>query len=148
MKTGGVRRIAAGAVRRQAVVVGLGHIGASLAAALSAFWRFRKFDGQLAGLMMLIEPALRIFMESYRADERGYVVSWPVESVPAWLPPGFSSAGQGLPTGDPLHPSAILVGLTTSQFLGLGFMAIGATILIYRRVTGATVAPEIPLEDE
>lgn len=115
---------------------------------LSALWKYRKFDGMLAGLMMLIEPMIRIFIESYRADERGYAVSWAVSSVPAWLPPGFISAGEGLPTGDPLHPSAILVGLTTSQFLGFGFMAIGLGILGYRFATGGVVTPEVPLEDE
>jgi phosphatidylglycerol---prolipoprotein diacylglyceryl transferase len=121
-------------------------IGFSLV--LTALWRVRRFDGMLAGLMMLIEPMIRIFVESYRGDERGYAVSWAVASVPSWLPPGFVSAGEGLPTGDPLHPSAILVGLTTSQFLGLGFMAIGATILVYRFATGAGVDPEVALEDE
>lgn len=115
---------------------------------LSALWRYRKFDGMLAGLFMLFEPMIRIFIESYRADERGYALSWAVASVPSWLPPGFISAGEGLPTGDPLHPSAIMVGLTTSQFLGFIFMSIGIGILVYRLATHAGVDPEVPLEDE
>lgn len=115
----------------------------SLSAILLALWPVRRFDGMLAGLMFIIEPLLRIFIESYRADERGYVVEWAVQSVPAWLPPGFSRAGDVLPDG--LHAQSAMIGITTSQFIGLGFLLCGIAVLAIRWRT--TVAPEIPIAD-
>lgn len=121
--------------------------GIGLSAFLTAMWSRRRFDGQLAAMMMVFEPALRIVIESYRADDRGYVVSWAVRSVPSWLPPGFSRAGGDLPTmGDAFHQSAIIVGVTTSQFLALGFIGIGALIFALRWNGGVT--PEIPIEGD
>lgn len=120
--------------------------GIGIALLLIVLWNHRKFDGMIAGLMFLIEPWFRIFAESYRADERGYVVSWRVDAVPAWLPPGFSGAGEGLPVGDGLHPQAITVGITSSQFVGLALFAIGLGIFALRWNKG--VSPETPLEDE
>jgi hypothetical protein len=88
--------------------------------------------------MLVVEPVFRIVIEAYRADERGYVVQFPVASIPAWLPPGFSSAGADV--------AGAIVGLTTSQFIGLALMIVGAIILVVRRRRG--VAPEVPLEEE
>lgn len=109
---------------------------------LAVLWSRRRFDGQIVGLWLLIEPVMRIIMESYRADERGYAVSWAVERVPAWLPPGFSQAGEVAARG----AHHLVVGITTSQFIGVAMMLLGAGILVARRNAG--VAPEKPLDDE
>ncbi len=116
--------------------------GISISAVLSLLWERRKFDGQILGLMLIIEPIFRILIESYRADERGYVLSWALSSVPSWLPPGLSSAGEVLPDGT----HAALIGITTSQFIGLGMVFVGIGILLARWKAG--VAEEIPLEEE
>lgn len=116
----------------------------TLFAILSAVWRNRRFDGQVAALMLLTEPPLRILIESFRADDRGYVVTTTVsESVAAWLPPGFSQAGDKLP-GQAVD--TVIVGLTTSQGIGLAMMAVGVFIFLRNRKRG--VAPETPIEVE
>jgi phosphatidylglycerol:prolipoprotein diacylglycerol transferase len=117
--------------------------GCIVVAALGVWmWGRRRFDGQVAGIILLVQPPIRFFVESYRADERGYALSWVVDHVPSWLPPGFTAAGDELPDGT----HAILVGLTTSQFLGLLIMLAGAIILVVRRGRGVT--PEVPLAEE
>lgn len=118
--------------------------GLGVATLSMILWEKRRFDGQIAGLVLLVEPVFRFLIESYRADERGYVVSWEVASLPAWLPPGLTRAGDSLP--DAFHPGALVVGLTTSQFLGLAISLIGLSILLLRRNAG--VAPEQELAEE
>jgi phosphatidylglycerol:prolipoprotein diacylglycerol transferase len=114
-----------------------------LAGILIAVSQRRRFDGQVGGIMLAVEPIFRILVESYRADERGYVVSWEVESVPSWLPPGFSHAG---PPVDTFHTVVHVVGITTSQFIGVFLVLAGVVILVVRRNAG--VAPEVPIEDD
>lgn len=119
----------------------------SLAGLLVALRPLRRFDGMIGGLMLTVEPLLRIFAESYRADERGYVVSWEVAQIPAWLPPGFTRAGEALPDAlGAIHNTPNLVGITTSQFIGLGLMLVGLVVLAVR--VGKGVEPETPIEDE
>lgn len=117
--------------------------GLGLAGVLTALWPLRRFDGQIAGLMLLIEPVLRFVIEIFRADHRGYLFSFLVsEETAAWLP-GLGSAGEDLVgTSEGL----VQVGLTTSQGFGLAMMILGAAILILRR--GAGVEPEVALVDE
>lgn len=105
--------------------------GLALASFLAWRWTKRRFDGQIAALTLLVEPPFRILIESFRADERGYVVSWPVsERLAAWFP-GMSQAGEQL--------GGHLVGITTSQGIGLALMCGGAAIWYLRRKGG--VAP-------
>jgi phosphatidylglycerol:prolipoprotein diacylglycerol transferase len=115
-------------------------IGLGLAFALYFSWSKRSFDGQLAAVSLILEPLGRIVVEMFRADHRGYAVQWP---APAWivdiLPPGMSQAGGKL--GD-----VALMGLTTSQAIGLGIAACGVTILILRRGTG--IEAEKPIDDD
>ncbi len=108
----------------------------SLAAVLAALWRKRRFYGQIAALTLMAEPLARIFIESFRADHRGYVVQWPVsETVARWLP-GLTRAGAEL--------EGPMMGLTTSQFIGVVAILAGVGIYLVRR--GAGVAEERPLE--
>ncbi|MEQ1505185.1 MAG: prolipoprotein diacylglyceryl transferase family protein [Myxococcota bacterium] len=103
--------------------------GLSIAAFLAWRWTKRTFDGQIAALTLMLEPPFRIAIESFRADERGYVVSWPVsEQVAAWLPPGMSSAGDQLGTA--------ITGITTSQGIGLAMIVSGIAIWALRRNAG------------
>lgn len=103
-------------------------------------WTKRRFDGQIAALTLLVQPPFRMISEAMRADERGYFVSWEVsEQVAAWFP-GMSQAGEEL--------GAHIVGITTSQGIGLLMMAAGAVFLVVRR--GAKVdapAPAAPEDD-
>jgi phosphatidylglycerol:prolipoprotein diacylglycerol transferase len=116
----------------------------TLAALGTALWSRRKFDGMIAGLILLVEPICRFLVESYRADERGYAVRWAVDEIPAWLPPGFSKAGETLP--DALHPGQMYIGLTTSQGIGLAIVLVAIGILLAQRNKG--VAEEIALPEE
>lgn len=111
--------------------------GILIAAVGMSMWRTRRFDGQVAAAMLMVEPVMRITVEAFRADHRGYAVSWWVSDPPAWLQ-GMASAGASLPGSD-----AVQVGLTTSQGIGLLIMAVGAGIHLVRRNRG--VAPETPV---
>ncbi len=103
-----------------------------LCATLVAKWRSRAFDGQVAALTLIVEPPVRIFVESFRADERGYSLTFPAPPWVADLFPGLASAGS--------TPDAAIVGLTTSQTIALAGIALGVAIYALRRNAG--VAPE------
>lgn len=106
----------------------------SLAAVLLFHWPRRRFDGQSAALALLLQPPLRIFVETFRADERGYVWSWEVsEAFAKSLPPGLAQAGDQL--------GQHVIGITTSQGIGLLMMAFGAAIWILRRNTARSDQP-------
>ncbi|MCB9698755.1 MAG: prolipoprotein diacylglyceryl transferase [Alphaproteobacteria bacterium] len=114
----------------------------SLAIALLWQWPRRRFDGQSAALALILQPPLRIFVESFRADERGYVWTWEVsEAFAKSLPPGLAQAGDQLGT----H----VVGITTSQGIGLAMMVLGVVIYAVRRNTVRDTAalPEVSAED-
>ena len=115
-----------------------------LSGVLAWAWTKRRYDGQIAALTLLVEPPFRILFESYRADTRGYVVSWPVsEAVAARLPPGFSQAA-----ADAADMGA-RVGITTSQGIGLAFMLGGVVIwAIRRRTTREADRPVRPTEGD
>jgi phosphatidylglycerol---prolipoprotein diacylglyceryl transferase len=114
--------------------------GLSLAALLSAGWKFRRFDGQLAGIALLIEPPARILIEAFRADHRGTVLTLPVgETIASWLP-GMAAAGADLGTPG--------IALTTSQAIGLGAMLFGASLLVYRRNAGVSEEKAIDMDAE
>lgn len=111
-----------------------------LAGALSWVWERRRFDGQIAALALLLEPLYRITVEAFRADHRGYALSWSVSpEVAAWFPSGMTQAGSQLGDG-------MLMGVTTSQAIGFASMAGGALIFLLRRNAG--VAEEIPVSQE
>lgn len=112
-------------------------LGAASLGALLA-WRsnHRRFDGQILALLLLTEPILRIFVELFRADLRGYAIAWTVDTPPAFLP-GVAAAGKTLGQAQ--------VGITTSQSIALAMLGIGATLWFLRRNRG--VAPEEPLPD-
>jgi len=109
-----------------------------LAAALSALWHRRRFDGQIGAIALLLEPVTRIFIESFRADERGYLVTFPVVESIARAFPGLTQAGE---VGE-----AARMGITTSQGLGLFAMMFGTAIFAYRWNAG--VATEIPVTED
>ncbi len=113
----------------------------ALAGLLAWVWERRRFDGQIAALALMLEPLYRITVEAFRADHRGYVFSWPVsEELASWLPRGMTQAGAELGDG-------LVMGLTTSQAIGLASMALGVAIWFSRRNAG--VAEERPvLEDD
>ncbi|MBX2798604.1 MAG: prolipoprotein diacylglyceryl transferase [Myxococcales bacterium] len=112
--------------------------GLLLAALLTWAWSRRRFDGQIMALYFMIEGPIRFLIEGFRADHRGYVVQFPVnETVASWLP-GMTQAG-----GD---TSASIMGLTTSQGIGLLWLMLGAGLYIGLRNRG--VAPEEALNDE
>ncbi len=107
----------------------------SLAAVLASLWHKRRFDGQIGAMALLLEPIARILIEAFRADQRGYVVTFPViESVDRWFP-GLAQAGE---VGESAR-----MGITTSQGLGLGAMVFGAIVFAVRWNAGIT--PEIPV---
>ncbi len=109
--------------------------------ALAAFLMWmsgrRRFDGHIIALYLLVQPVLRIFVEGFRADHRGYMVSWQVESIPSWLPPGMSQAGASLGTQT--------IGLTTSQ--GIGLLMVATGVLIWWLRHGAGVSEETAVPD-
>jgi len=112
-------------------------VGISLAAFLSWVWTHRRFDGQVAALMLVLEPPTRSFIESFRADHRGYAVTFEVsETVASWLP-GLTEAGSSM--------SSTTAGLTTSQFLGACMVVLGLVLLVVRRNAGRE--PEVTAED-
>ena len=100
---------------------------------LLAASQWRRFDGQIMALYLLTEPWLRIFVESFRGDHRGYALSLPASSVPEWLP-GLGAAGAA--GGD------AVVGVTTSQAIGLAMVLMGLGIWWWRRDAG--VSEETP----
>jgi phosphatidylglycerol---prolipoprotein diacylglyceryl transferase len=111
----------------------------TLSALMAWQWTRRTFDGQTAALTLMLEPPTRMFIESFRADTRGYVVSWAVSpEVAAWLPPGLSQAAAGAHEGT-------IAGITTSQGIGIAMIAAGAVLYAVRRNAGRTV--DVPLAD-
>jgi phosphatidylglycerol---prolipoprotein diacylglyceryl transferase len=112
----------------------------ALGALLAWAWTRRRFDGQIAALTLIVQPPVRIVSESLRADERGYFLSWEVsDSVAAWFP-GMSQAGDQL--------GAHIVGITTSQGIGLLMMIAGVTFLALRRGADLTAAPPVASEGD
>jgi phosphatidylglycerol:prolipoprotein diacylglycerol transferase len=104
----------------------------ALSVFLFALWDRRRFDGQIAALMLVLEPPVRMFTEAFRADERGYVVSWSISpDLAARLPPGLSQAGE--------HLGVAVAGITTSQGIGVLMMAAGVALYLARRRTGVAV---------
>ncbi|MCB9679315.1 MAG: prolipoprotein diacylglyceryl transferase [Alphaproteobacteria bacterium] len=111
----------------------------ALAGFLSWLWERKRFDGQIAALALMLEPLYRIFVESFRADERGYAFAIEVsEATASWFPTGMTQAGETL--------GSHMLGLTTSQAIGLGSMAFGIAIYLVRRNAG--VEAEIPVSTE
>ena len=113
-------------------------VGVGLAATMLALWNFRRFDGQFAALYLMLEPVFRILIEAFRADPRGYAVTFYAGDAVADFFPGMSQAGAALQPGE--------IGLTTSQTIGLGMVLVGAAIYAARRNAG--VEPEIPFDPE
>jgi phosphatidylglycerol:prolipoprotein diacylglycerol transferase len=110
-----------------------------LAALLAWGWEHKRFDGQIAALALILEPFYRISVESFRADERGYAFAIEVsDAVANWFPAGMTQAGEQL--------GSSLLGLTTSQAIGLGSMAFG--IAIYAIRSGSGIDAEIPVSTE
>lgn len=114
--------------------------GITLALVLHLSWSKRRFDGQLAAAYLLIEPLARFIIETFRADHRGYVVTFEVSESLAQFLPGMAAAG------DQLSAGANVIGLTTSQSIGLGLMACGVGIIATRWNAG--VEEEIPFRME
>jgi phosphatidylglycerol:prolipoprotein diacylglycerol transferase len=109
-----------------------------LSALLLAVWDYRRFDGQMAALALLIEPLFRGTIEVFRADHRGTAFQWEVsEATAAWFP-GMTQAGGAM--------NAATMGLTTSQTIGGGMVLCGAMIYAARRHAG--VAEEIPFDPD
>ncbi len=112
--------------------------GLAGAALMLALWDKRRFDGQMAALYLVLEPLARIFVEAFRADPRGYAITFPVGEKLAAALPGMSRAGRALAPG--------WVGLTTSQAIGLCMVVVGIAIYASRRHRG--VAPEVPFDPD
>ena len=110
-----------------------------LAAFLSWLWERKRFDGQIAALSLMLEPLYRITVESFRADERGYAFSLEVsDAVASWFPAGMTQAGEQL--------GSSMLGLTTSQAIGLGSMLFGLAIYTIR--FGSGVDTETPVSTD
>jgi prolipoprotein diacylglyceryltransferase len=106
----------------------------SIAGLLAWLWTRRKFDGQIAALALIIEPPFRAFSEMFRADERGYFVSWNVSDGAAALIPGMAQAGESM--------SGQVMGITTSQGIAMIAVVCGVVMYLARRKAGVTqVAP-------
>lgn len=102
-------------------------VGIALGSWLLKRWEGRSFDGQMTALTLILEPLFRCVIEMFRADQRGYLVQWPVsESVMQWFP-GMTQAGVQVQTG--------VMGLTTSQSIGLGALLWGVVIYSQRKHT-------------
>lgn len=99
-----------------------------IASFLAWLWTKRKFDGQITALTLMLEPPTRILFESFRADERGYVVSWPVSEKLARAIPGMAEAGADV--------SGHVMGITTSQGIALGLITLGVVVWFLRRNAG------------
>lgn len=112
--------------------------GLSIAAVLAFLWRHRRFDGQIAALTLIAEPPFRMLIEAFRADHRGYAITFPVsERIVSWFP-GMTQAGSDL--------EGAVMGLTTSQFIGLG--AIGLGVVIYAVRFRAGLEEEEPMAED
>ncbi len=107
-------------------------------AGLWSLSRHRAFDGQVAAVALMAEPVLRTTVELFRADHRGYAISW--QTAADSLPAGLAAAGSELPGS-----GLVTVGLTTSQGVGLILMAGGAALFWWRRSHG--IAAEQVVED-
>lgn len=90
----------------------------------------RRFDGQVFAIWLLLDPVLRMFVESFRGDTRGLLVAWK-GAAPASLP--------GL--GDATARAQDAFGVTTSQGIGVLLILVGAIVIALRRHAG--VKPEI-----
>ncbi len=112
--------------------------GLSLWALLAWVHGRRRFDGQVIGLMLIFEPIARFLIESFRADHRGYAFTFPLSPALAERFPGLAQAGDSL--GEPM------MGVTTSQAIGLVMIVLGAVILVVKRRDG--VSPETPVKEE
>jgi len=111
--------------------------GVALFGALAWAWTKRRFDGQITALALMTEPVVRVFVEAFRSDHRGYAVTFPVnETVASWFP-GMAQAGDSL--ADPV------MGITTSQFIGLAMVVVG--IVIYARRHDAGVDDEVSVAE-
>ena len=75
----------------------------------------------------------------FRADHRGYAIRWPAPDWIAQSLPGMTRAGGAL-------DEPTMMGLTTSQAIGLGMVLCGLAILITRRGTG--IQEERPIDDD
>jgi phosphatidylglycerol:prolipoprotein diacylglycerol transferase len=102
---------------------------------------FRRFDGMVIAFVLATEPLSRAFSELFRADQRGYFWSWEVSQVPSWLPVGLQQAGDRVAAAD-----GHVIGITTSQGIGVIFFVVGMLIVALRWRAG--VAPEVEVEDE
>lgn len=100
----------------------------ALTGLLAWLWTKRKFDGQIAALTLMLEPPFRIVVESFRADERGYIVSWPVSEKLAAAIPGMAEAGADV--------TQHVMGITTSQGIGLVLITLGVVVWFLRRNAG------------
>ena len=106
--------------------------GFFLAGLLAWAWNHRRYDGQIAAVALIIEPPFRAFAEAFRADQRGYALTFEVSpTLEAWLP-GLTRAGAA---------GEHVMGLTTSQGVGFVAMGLGVLLLVLRR--GATREPEV-----
>jgi len=106
---------------------------------LNGMYKYRKFDGQIAAIGLMLQPPIRIFVEAFRADPRGYAIAWEVsETVASWVPPGMKQAGGEV--------DVLMAGITTSQAIGFVAMAGGAAMFALRRNAG--VDPEVPISEE
>ncbi len=116
--------------------------GVTLFAALAWAWTKRRFDGQIAALALMTEPVVRVFVEAFRSDHRGYAFTFPVnETIAGWFP-GMTQAG------DTLAGGSAVMGLTTSQFIGLGMVIVGVAIYALRYDKGVDDEVEVSQSDE
>ncbi|MEN0064749.1 MAG: prolipoprotein diacylglyceryl transferase family protein [Myxococcota bacterium] len=115
-------------------------IGTSLFAVLAYAWTKRRFDGQIAAIALMTEPVTRVFVEAFRSDHRGYALTFPVnETLAGWLP-GMAQAGDSL-----ANP---VMGLTTSQFIGLAMVGVGIAIYATRFNEGVDEEVEVSISEE
>lgn len=115
--------------------------GVTLFAVLAWAWTKRRFDGQIAALSLMTEPVVRVFVEAFRSDHRGYAFTFPVnDTVASWLP-GMTQAGGSLDGGT-------VMGITTSQFIGLSMVIVGIAIYWIRRDAGVDQEVEVTQSDD
>lgn len=113
--------------------------GLGLSGLMLALWDKRRFDGQFAALYLIVEPVARFLTEAFRADQRGYVFTFPANDAITALFPGMSQAGEVI--------AGPVLGITTSQAIGL-FLMVPVGLVIYAARRNAGVAPEIPLDPD
>lgn len=111
----------------------------ALAAGLSWFWPRRQFDGQVTAVALVLEAPIRFLFETFRADHRGYFVSWEVSAETASRFPGMAQAGAELQSN--------VVGLTVSQALAIAFVGLGVAVWLLRRNTPLDTTPAITAEE-